>query len=158
MPITKVIRSGVAPAARKVPTSTTMTVLPMTPERAGVEVASEDEKPVAVDSLKDAFEKFKPELKFSEEIQGTKFEADLKFRSIKDFDPENLQKRQEGQGKNDLADLKSRIDVLYQVKTMWSRPAVQRAWANDGRRKEIIDALNLLRSEVARIPDGGGKK
>jgi type VI secretion system protein ImpB len=159
MPILKVMRSGVQPAARKVPTSTTMTVLPMTPDRAGQELSSVEERPVLVDSLKDAFEKFKPELKFSEEIQGTQFEADLAFRNLRDFDPENLQKRQEDKDKsgktivrrNDLADLKSQIDVLYQVKTMWSRLAVQRAWGNEGRRQEIVDALKKLHLEVARL-------
>src|ERR1022692_2874609 len=97
MPVIQVIRQGVRPAVRKVPTSTCATVMPMTLERVGKEVASDKEEPTRIDSVQDAFEKFKPALKFKGNAgeEETEFQADLRFRNLKDFDPENLQKRQE---------------------------------------------------------------
>ena len=38
--------------------------------------------------------------------RATEFVADLEFRSLKDFSPENIQKRIPGQ-RNDIADLKN---------------------------------------------------
>ena len=165
MPLVKVIRKGVTPAIRKVPTSTAAIMLPMTPERIGKEAASENEDPVKVEDIADAFRKFEPKLKFRGTAgpEETEFRADFRFRSIKDFDPENLQKKQEIKNaagepaylRNDLADLKTNIDLLYRLKDRWKLPTVRRAWANEAQRKEIITALGKLRGELERVARGG---
>ena len=165
MPLVKVIRKGVTPSIRKVPTSTAAVMLPMTPERIGGEAGSENEELMKVEDLADAFKKFAPKLKFRGRAgaEETEFRADLRFRSIKDFDPENLQKKQEvknssgdtGYLRNDLADLKTNIDLLYRLKDRWKLPAVRRAWANEAQRKEIITALGKLRGELERVAQGG---
>ena len=89
----KVVRKGVTPAAPKVPTSTCLTAMPMTLDRVNKEVGSEKEDPTAVESLNDAFKKFKPELKFKGRAgeEETEFVAEFVFQSMKDFDPENTQ-------------------------------------------------------------------
>ena len=99
MPLIKVVRKGITPTVRKVPTSTAAAMLPMTMARVGAEAATETEELVKVEDLGDAFRKFEPKLKFQGNAgpEETEFRADLRFRSIKDFDPENLQKRQENQ-------------------------------------------------------------
>jgi hypothetical protein len=61
MPIIDVKRQGVRPAVRKVPTSTCAVTMPMTLDRVNKEVRSENEEPQVVESLQDAFEKFKPQ-------------------------------------------------------------------------------------------------
>ncbi len=164
MPLVKVVRKGVTAAVRKVPTSTAAAMLPMTLNRVGSEAGSETEELTKVEDLGDAFRKFEPKLKF----QGyagedeAEFRADFEFRSIKDFDPENLQKRQEvkdadGESRflrNDLADLKQNIDLLYRLKDRWKLPAVRRAWGNASQRQEIVDALGKLRTELQRVAEG----
>jgi type VI secretion system protein ImpB len=167
MPLVKVIRKGVTPSVRKVPTSTAAIITPMTLERVGKEVASENEEPVKVESPQDAFEKFQPKLSFKGAAgeEETEFRAEFRFRSIKDFHPEALQKRQEirrEEGeveyvRNDLADLKSNIDLLYRLKDRWKLPAVRRAWNNPEQRKEIIEAFGRLRSELEKVAGKGGK-
>src|SRR5215510_5617103 len=104
MPTIQVIRKGVTPAARPVPTDTTATVLPMTLDRVGKEVEEEDELPTSVDSVNDAFAKFKPGVRVETNAgpEATEFVVDLDFRSLKDFDPENVQKPVPG-NRNDLA-------------------------------------------------------
>jgi predicted component of type VI protein secretion system len=139
----------------------------MTLDRVGKEVTSENEEPTKVESLANAFEKFKPALKFTGRAgeEETEFRGDFQFRSIKDFDPENLQKRQEVKGedgevtylRNDLADLKGNIDLLYRLKKRWALPAVRRAWANPEQRQEIIGALGRLRTELEKLAGKGGK-
>ena len=64
MPRIEVIRKGITPAVRPVPTDTTLAILPMTLDRVGKEVEDEDEQPVRIDSVNDAFEKFKPAIRF----------------------------------------------------------------------------------------------
>ena len=164
MPLVKVVRKGVTAAVRKVPTSTAAAMLPMTLNRVGSEAGSETEDLTKVEDLGDAFRKFQPKLKF----QGyagedeAEFKADFEFRSIKDFDPENLQKRQEVKDeegnstflRNDLADLKQNIDLLYRLKDRWKLPAVRRAWGNAAQRQEIVDALGKLRGELERVAEG----
>lgn len=164
MPLVKVVRKGVTAAVRKVPTSTAAAMLPMTLNRVGGEAGSETEELTKVEDLGDAFRKFQPKLKF----QGyagedeAEFKADFEFRSIKDFDPENLQKRQEIKDedgnstflRNDLADLKQNIDLLYRLKDRWKLPAVRRAWGNAAQRQEIVDALGKLRGELERVAEG----
>ncbi len=164
MPLVKVVRKGVTAAVRKVPTSTAAAMLPMTLNRVGSEAGSETEDLTKVEDLGDAFRKFQPKLKF----QGyagedeAEFKADFEFRSIKDFDPENLQKRQEvkdenGEShflRNDMADLKQNIDLLYRLKDRWKLPAVRRAWGNAAQRQEIVDALGKLRGELERVAEG----
>jgi len=167
MPLVKVIRKGVTPFIRKVPTSTCTAVMPMNLERVGKEVASENEEPTKVESVQDAFEKFQPKLSFkgSAGEEETEFKAEFRFHSIKDFDPENLQKRQEikneaGEGeylRNDIADLKSNIDLLYRLKDRWKLPTVRRAWSNSEQRKEIIEVLGRLRAELEKVAAKGGK-
>src|SRR6516162_10539068 len=121
MPLIKVIRKGVTPAVRKVPTSTCAVVMPMTLDRVGKEAASENEEPTKIEDAQDAFKKFQPSLSFRGTAgpEETEFKAQFKFRSVKDFDPENLQKRQEIKNadgnteylRNDIADLKNQIDL-----------------------------------------------
>ncbi len=164
MPLVKVVRKGVTPAVRKVPTSTAAAMLPMTLNRVGGEATSETEELTKVEDLGDAFRKFQPKLKFQGNAgpEETEFRAELEFRSIKDFDPENLQKRQEVKDedgnthflRNDLADLKQNIDLLYRLKDRWKLPAVRRAWGNAGQRQEIVDALGKLRAELQRVAEG----
>ena len=164
MPLVKVVRKGVTPSVRKVPTSTAAAMLPMTLNRIGSEAASETEELTKVEDLGDAFRKFEPKLKFQGYAgpEETEFKADFEFRSIKDFDPENLQKRQEVKGadgeshflRNDLADLKTNIDLLYRLKDRWKLPAVRRAWSNAAQRQEIVEALGKLRAELERVAEG----
>ena len=165
MPLVKVVRKGVTPAVRKVPTSTAAAMLPVTMARVGGEAASETEELTRVEDLGDAFRKFQPQLHFrgyagSDEAE---FRADFHFRSIKDFEPDNLQKRQEVQSengqlsflRNDIADLKTNIDLLYRLKDRWKLPAIRRAWANPEQRQEIVNALSKLREELERVAEGG---
>jgi|SRR5215472_5131386 len=166
MPLIKVIRQGVTPSVRKVPTSTSAVVMPMTLERVGKEVASENEEPVKVEDVQDAFKKFQPSLSFKAcaGAEETEFKAEFRFRSIKDFDPENLQKRQEIKNengeteyvRNDIADLKNHIDLLYRLKDRWKLPTVRRAWNNEQQRKEILQALGRLRQELEKVAGKGG--
>jgi type VI secretion system protein ImpB len=167
MPLIKVIRQGVVPSVRNVPTSTCAAVMPMTVDRVGKEAASDDEDLTKVEDVNDAFAKFKPVLHFRGNAgpEETLFQAELQIRSIKDFDPENLQRKQEVRGKdgevtylrNDLADLKKNIDLLYRLKDRWKFPAVQRAWTEENQRKEIIEALGRLRSELEKVVSKGGQ-
>ncbi len=167
MPLVKVIRKGVTPAVRKVPTSTCAVMMPMTLERVGKEAASENEELVKVEDVNDAFLKFQPKLNFKGYAgpEETEFKADFRFRSVKDFDPENLQKRQEIKNadgeteylRNDLADLKANIDLLYRLKDRWKLPTVRRAWGNETQRQEIISALGRLKGELQKVAAKGGK-
>jgi predicted component of type VI protein secretion system len=137
----------------------------MTVDRVGKEAGSDNEELTKVEDVKDAFAKFKPVLHFKGNAgpKETEFQAELQFRSIKDFDPENLQRKQEVRGKdgevtylrNDLADLKKNVDLLYRLKDRWKLPAVRRAWAEENQRKEIIEALGRLRSELEKVSKGG---
>jgi predicted component of type VI protein secretion system len=167
MPLVKVIRKGVTPSVRKVPTSTCAAIMPMSLNRVGQEVASENEEPTKIESAQDAFDKFKPTLGFKGYAgpEETEFKAEFQFRSIKDFDPENLQKRQEIKDadgnvsylRNDIADLKNNIDLLYRLKDRWKLPTVRRAWNNPNQRQEIIGALGKLRATLENIAQKGGK-
>jgi predicted component of type VI protein secretion system len=164
MPLVKVVRKGVTPAVRKVPTSTAAAMLPMTLNRVGGEAASETEELTKVEDLGDAFRKFAPKLNFRGYAgeEETEFRAEVHFRGIKDFDPDNLQKRQEIRGeegriqylRNDIADLKTNIDLLYRLKDRWKLPAVRRAWSNTAQRQEIVNALGKLRAELERVAEG----
>ena len=165
MPLIKVVRKGVTPHVRKVPTSTCTVMLPVTMERIGAEAAAENEEPVKVEDMNDTFRKFQPKLNFTGRAgeDEAEFKAEFRFRNIKDFDPENLQKKQEIRKedgeveylRNDIADLKTNIDLLYRLKDRWKLPTVRRAWANEAQRKEIIAALGKLRSELERVANGG---
>ena len=167
MPLVRVIRKGVTPHIRKVPTSTAAVMLPVTMERIGAETGSETEAPTKIEDLRDAFDQFKPSLQFSARAgeSETEFQADLRFRSIRDFEPENLQKKQEVQNEhgeteylpNDLADLKLNIDLLYRLKDRWRLPAVRRAWSDPAQRKEILEALGKLRTELQSVAKGGNE-
>jgi type VI secretion system protein ImpB len=164
MPIIEVKRQGVRPAVRKVPTSTCAVTMPMTLEQVGREVRSENEEPEVIESLQDAFEKFKPKMKFKGRAgaEEAEFQADLRFRSIKDFDPSYVMTRQEVRAedgsitymRNDLADLKNNIDLMYRLKDRWKLPAVRRAWGNPEQRKQIIAALGQLRDELEKVAEG----
>ncbi|HKX30017.1 MAG TPA: type VI secretion system contractile sheath small subunit [Blastocatellia bacterium] len=152
MPIIEVKQKGITPALREVPTDSTLIVLPMTTDRVGREVEDENEQPQRVDSVEDAMKKFNPAMYFSTVAgpEGTEFVADLEFRSLKDFTPENIQKKVPGK-RNDLADLKNVIDLLYRLKDRWSLPAVKRAWNDPAQRKQIIAALAALRAELEKV-------
>lgn len=164
MPIIDVKRQGVRPAVRKVPTSTCAVAMPMTLEQAGREVRSENEEPEMIESLQDAFEKFSPQMHFkgSAGPEETEFRADLRFRGIKDFEPASIMTRQEVRAedgsvaylRNDLADLKNNIDLLYRIKDRWKLPAVRRAWNNPEERRQIIAALAQLRDELDKVVEG----
>jgi len=158
MPKIEVIRKGVTPAARPVPTDTTAAVLPMTLNRVGKEVDDEDEVPISVDSVNDAFAKFKPSvhLETTAGEDATEFVVDVAFRTLKDFDPENIQKRVPGK-RNDLADLKNSIDLLYRLKDRWSLPGVKKAWSDPNQRQQIIAAVNELRQQLQKLAQQGGK-
>lgn len=164
MPIIEVKRQGVRPAVRKVPTSTCAVTMPMTLAQVGREVHTEDEEPEVVESLQHAFEKFNPQMKFKGRAgaEETEFQADLRFRSIKDFEPSSIMTRQEVRAedgsvaylRNDLADLKNNIDLMYRLKDRWKLPAVRRAWNNPEQRKQIIAALGQLRDELDKVVEG----
>jgi predicted component of type VI protein secretion system len=136
----------------------------MTLEQVGREVHTEDEEPEVVESLQRAFEKFNPQIKFKGRAgaEETEFQADLRFRSIKDFEPSNIMTRQEVRAedgsvaylRNDLADLKNNIDLMYRLKDRWKLPAVRRAWNNPEQRKQIIAALGQLRDELDKVVEG----
>jgi type VI secretion system protein ImpB len=167
MPIIEVKRQSVRPAVRKVPTSTTAVPMPMTADRIGRELRSDSEEPTVVESLDDAFAIFKPQLKFhsAPREDGLTFEADLRFENVKDFEPANLMSRREVKAedgsvtwlRNDLADLRNNIDLLYRLKDRWRLPAVRRAWANPEERKQIIEALSQLRAELEKVTGEGTK-
>ncbi len=141
--------------------------MPMTPERIGKEVASEREEPTKVEDVNDAFAKFAPKLSFKGYAgpEETEFKAELRFRNVKDFDPENLQKKHEirtPEGevqylRNDVADLKNNIDLLYRLKDRWKLPTVRRAWGNEAQRREIITALGQLRAELQKVAQKEGR-
>jgi type VI secretion system protein ImpB len=166
MPLVKVIRKGITPSVRKVPTSTCAVMMPMNLERIGKEAASENEELTKVEDVADAFAKFQPKLNFRGNAgpEETEFKAEFRFRGIKDFDPENLQKRQEIKNadggtvylRNDIADLKSNIDLLYRLKDRWKLPTVRRTWSNEAQRKEIISALGRLKGELQKVAGKGG--
>ncbi len=168
MPLIKVIRKGVTPAVRKVPTSTCTAMMPMTLERVGKEAASENEEPTKVEDVQDAFKKFAPSLNFKGLAgpEQTQFKAEFRFKNVKDFDPDNLQKRQEIKNadgeteflRNDIADLKNHIDLLYRLKDRWKLPTVRRAWNNEDQRKDILQALGRLREELEKVAGKGGAK
>lgn len=156
MPQIEVIRKGITPVIRPVPTDTTLTLLPMTLDRVGRELADEDEQALRVDGVQDAFEKFKPSIHFETRVgeEQTEFVADLEFHSIKDFSPENIQKRVPGK-RNDLADMGTTIDLLYRLKDRWTLPAVKRAWADPNQRRQILNALARLRTELEKVAQAG---
>jgi type VI secretion system protein ImpB len=152
MPRIEVIRKGITPAVRPVPTDTTLAVLAMTLDRVGKEVEDEDEQPVRIDSVHDAFEKFKPSIRFETWAgeEATEFVAELDFNSLKDFAPENIQKRVPGK-RNDIADLQNTINLLYRLKDRWSLPAVRRAWNEPHLRQQVLAALARLRTEIEKV-------
>jgi type VI secretion system protein ImpB len=152
MPRIEVIRKGITPAVRSVPTDTTLAILPTTLDRVGKEVEDEDEQPVKIDSVNDAFEKFKPSLRFETWAgeEATEFVAELEFHSLKDFAPENIQKRVPGK-RNDIADLRNTINLLYRLKDRWSLPPVRRAWNEPHLRTQIVAALARLRTELEKV-------
>jgi hypothetical protein len=150
MPVVKVTRAGVRSAPREVPTDTTAAVLPLTIDRVGRE-APEDELPVRVASLADAFAKFTPRLHFRTTIaDGAEFEAELEFRSLRDFDPRQIRAREPGK-RNDLADLQSRIEMLHRMRERFSVLSVKRAWENDEQRRQIVGAVAELQGQIRRI-------
>jgi type VI secretion system protein ImpB len=159
MPKIQVIRKGVTPAARPVPTDTTAAVLPMTLNRVGKEVEDEEEAPVSVDGVNDAFAKFKPSIHFETNAgeEATEFVVDFDFNSLKDFDPENIQKRVGGK-RNDLADLKNSIDLLYRLKDRWALPGVKKAWSDPSQRQQIIAAIGQLREQLEKLAQAKGGK
>jgi len=159
MPKIQVIRKGVTPAARAVPTDTTTAVLPMTLKRVGKEVEDEDETPVAIESVNDAFAKFQPSVHLETNAgeEATEFVVDYVFKNLKDFDPENIQKRVPGK-RNDLADLKNSIDLLYRLKERWSLPGVKKAWSDPEQRQQIITAMNSLRAQLEKLAQSKGGK
>ena len=156
MPVTKITRQGVTAAPKEVPTETTAAILPMTLARVGAETP-EDETPTKVSSLADAFKEFQPSIDFKTHVgdEGTEFQAQLDFRSLKDFDPKQIRSRAPGK-RNDIADLQSQVDLLHRMRESFALLAVKRAWENESQRGEIIGALHDFRGQLKRIADGGG--
>lgn len=152
MPKFEFIRKGVVPFVRPVPTETALAVLPMTLERLGKEVADEDEQPTRIESVADAFQQFKPSINYKTLAgpEATEFVVELELRSLKDFEPENVQKRTPGK-RNDVADLRNTIDLLYRLKERWSLPPVKRAWNEPAQRQQIVAALSRLRAELEKV-------
>jgi type VI secretion system protein ImpB len=112
-----------------------------------------------VDGVNDAFAKFKPSvhLETTAGEEATEFVVDFAFKSLKDFDPENIQKRVAGK-RNDLADLKNSIDLLYRLKDRWSLPAVKKAWSDPSQRQQILAAVNELRQQLEKLAHSKGGK
>jgi type VI secretion system protein ImpB len=171
MPEITIVNKGVTPSVRKVPTATCAVVMPMTLDRVGREAASDSEEPTNVESVADAFAKFQPRLVFEGHAgeEDAEFRAEVQFRGIKDFDPENLQRHQEikeknnsgreiviGHRRNDIADLRSNIDLLNALKDRWKSARVRRAWSVPDQRREIIEALGRLRVELETVATKGG--
>lgn len=154
MPKFEFLRQGIKPAVRPVPTDTTLAVLPMTLDRVGREVGDEDEEPKRIESIADAFKQFKPSVNFSTLAgpEATEFVVELEPRSLEDFKPENVQKRTPGK-RNDVADLRNTIDLLYRLKERWSLPAVKRAWNDPTQRQQILAALARLRTELEKVAE-----
>jgi predicted component of type VI protein secretion system len=131
-------------------------ILPMTLEQVGRELADEDTQPERIDSVNQAMEKFKPEIRFRTRAgeEETEFVFERQFRSLKDFDPQNIQKKVPGE-RNDIADLMNTIDLLYRLKDRWSLPAVKRAWQDPAQRRQILEALARLRGELEKVAQRG---
>jgi predicted component of type VI protein secretion system len=140
MPKITVVRTGVTPYARKVPTDTT---------------------PIRIDDVSDAFVKFQPSCRFETKVEvGEKtheFVAELEFRSLEDFKPQNIQQKIEGKH-NDIADLQSTIELLYFLKDYWTNAQLKSAWNNPLERKKIINSLKALRSELEKVKQLKGAK
>lgn len=150
MPVVKVTRAGVRSGPREVPTDTTAAILPLTIDRVGRE-APEDELPVRVSSVADAFAKFAPRLHFRTTVgDEAEFEAELEFRSLRDFDPRQIRAREPGK-RNDLAELQSRIEMLHRMRERFTMLPVKRAWENEEQRREIVGALGELEGQIRRI-------
>lgn len=156
MPVVKVTRAGVRPAPRDVPTDTTAVILPMTVDRVGAEVP-EEERPVRVSSIAEAFEAFKPRIDFRTSVgdEGTEFVAELEFNGLRDFDPKKIRTREPGK-RNDLADLQSRIDLLHRMRERFAVLAVKRAWENQEQRRGIVAAVREFEAQLRRIAAGEG--
>ncbi len=78
------------------------------------------------------------------------FEAELEFRSLRDFDPRQIRAREPGK-RNDLADLQSRIEMLHRMRERFSVLSVKRAWENEEQRREIVGAVTELEGQLRRI-------
>jgi Type VI secretion system, TssC, VipB len=152
MPRIEVIRKGITPAARSVPKDTTLIVLPMTLDRVGKGVADEEESPVGINSVADALAQFKPmvNLVISDQDTSLEFTVNLEFRRLVDFNVENVQRSVPGR-RNDIASLKSTIDVLWRLKDRWASPAIKRVWNDPLQRKQILAAISYLRHELEKI-------
>lgn len=168
MPVVKVTRKGVTPAVAKIPTDSTVTILPMTVERIDSEVDEPEskekgpEKPTRVSSLEEAFEQFQPSIdaKIEAGEEGIELVVQHEFRNLKGFDPKEVQKRQEGK-RNDLADLDGTIQMLHRVYSRFDNRSVKAAWNDAAARDEVLAALGEFRAEVERIAklgqsSGGG--
>jgi predicted component of type VI protein secretion system len=127
----------------------------MTVDRVGQE-APEDEVPIKVSSVAEAFEKFKPGLQFKTTVgdEGTEFAADLEFKSLKDFDPKAIRTREPGK-RNDIADLQAQIDLLHRMRDRFTVLAVKRAWEAPDQRREIIAAVGEFQDALRRLSEGG---
>lgn len=160
MPVVSVVRAGVRPAPREVPTDTTLTVLPMTFDRCGQE-APMNEAPTQISNVDEAFSKFKPQLTFTTTAgeEGTEFVAELEFKSLADFDPKKIRTREPGK-RNDLADLHLRIDLLHRMRERFGELPIRKAWGDPQQRQQIIEAVREFETQLKRIagPSAGGDR
>ena len=143
-------RQGVIPSVRPVPTEVPLFVVPLTADRVGQDPEDIEKDATIVRSLDEAFKRFEPSVDFTHTVQETEFKAKLKFQRIKDFSPDEVLKQETGE-QNDLAALHARVAVLKELRSRFAGSKVQRAWAKDEQREEILKALKAFEAEVKRI-------
>jgi hypothetical protein len=156
MPVVKISRAGVRFAPREVPTDLTVVLLPMTLDRVGRECAAH-EQPMKVNSLEEAFEKFKPRLDFRITIGEEQREVvvELELTCMRDFDPKKIRSHEPGR-RNDLADLQRRIDVVQHVRERLVSRSVKKAWEIPAERERTFNDLQDLERQLHEF--GGGNE
>jgi hypothetical protein len=132
-----------------------MVIMPMTFDRVGVEAASEDEDPILVTSVQEAFDQFQPRLSFrgSAGRENMPIRIERSFRCLDDFEPERLRTHQPLNGRdscsrNDLADLQDHMNRLRRLRNWWQTGPVREAWSDSEVRKRTISRLTQLRNDL----------
>lgn len=145
---------GVTASVRQVPTDATIALLPLTPDRVGVDPDKvESETPTVVGSLEEVFRAFRPRVHYRHTVDEAEFVADLEFERLADFDPEAIRTRSPGQ-RNDIADLHGRIEILQELRSRFALPKVRKAWEDPEQRRQILEALRLFQLQIHRIASG----
>lgn len=141
---------------REVPVSSTLAVLPMTQDQLGKE-AAQDTRPVAVKSLADCFDKFRPSVRLEVAAKGVRLAFQTEFRNLADFEPDQMQKPKDSSDSatslhNDLVMYRARIDMLARLREVLTLPHVAEAWKDPKRRAEIIGAVARLQQQAKQKP------